>query len=188
MDAQAPREDDRRFEWQIALDKADYAAMAKAYAARTRRLRGKPAPLWIRIVAWAFIAAVWAALIGKVGIDDPVIALGAGFVAGVLVLWGISLAYSRLAMPGIIERQNGTPGKVFSVVADAAGIESRTDAATLTCCWRYIVAIDETPMHYFLWPEALQAFVLPKRVLRGPEEATRLKAAAKDWMGDKQIG
>lgn len=184
MDAGPSGRDDRRFEWQVVLDAADYRAMANAYARQRRRERKGQYLTWRGLVAWLALTILIAAVLNLIDSDVSAAAL-AGFGAGILALCIALLVYNRLAMPKLIQKLGGTQGKTFSVVIDSTGITSQVDMDTVKFSWAGMKATDETDTHYFMWPNSLYGLVLPKRVLRDADENTRFAEALKDWSGGK---
>lgn len=184
MDADPSARDDRRFEWQVVLDEADYRAMARAYAKRQQGTRLNNGFGWGKAVIWVALTLILIAVFNVLDSDIAAVAF-AGFLAGVFALWVALLLYNRMAMPKMIERLSGTAVKTFDVTMDSAGIVSTRDIDSLRVSWTGIVDVDETETHYFMWPNSLYALVLPKRVLRDADETARFKQALKDWTGGK---
>jgi hypothetical protein len=184
MDADPSARDDRRFEWQVVLDEADYRALAHAYAKRQRQQRSNWRFNWANLVGGALLGVFLVAVFDMFGSDTGMAAL-TGFLVGAFASLAALVVYNRLMMPKMIERLSGATGKTFTAIMDAAAVSSSTDMDSLVFSWAGMKAVDETDTHYFMWPNSLFALVLPKRVLRNADEAARFAQALKGWTGGK---
>ena len=183
MDVATSARDDRRFEWQVVLDGADYRAMAHAYSEQ-RRHSDTNRSKWLVALSWLVFCAVLVAVFSLVE-PDYLTAAFIGFSGGGLGVLLASTIYNRLAMPRAIEQLSGTKDMTIAVAMDAYRIESTTSDSSVWFAWSNIKNVSESDTHYFMWPKALYALVLPKRVLRDADEATRFAQALKDWTGGK---
>ena len=184
MDAETSVRDDLRFEWQVVLDEADHMAMAQAYSEQQRRNDTRNRSKWLVALSWMMFFAVLVAVFSLVEPDYLTTGL-IGFSGGALGVLLASEIYQRLATSQAIEQASGTKGETIAVATDAKGIECRTSDNSVWFAWSNIGNMSESKTHYFMWPKALYALVLPKRVLRDGDEATRFAEALKDWTRGK---
>jgi len=183
MDAETSARDGRRFEWQVVLDETDYRAMAQAYAEQQRH-SDKSRSKWLVALSWLVFCAVLVAVFSWVE-PDSLTAAFLGFLGGALGVLLASAIYNRLAMPRTIEQLSGTKGVTIAIAMDDHGIKSTTSDSSVRFAWSSIKGVSESGTHYFMWPKALYALVLPKRLLRDANETARFAEALKDWTGGK---
>jgi hypothetical protein len=65
----------------------------------------------------------------------------------------------------------------ISVSSD--GVSFKSDVANLKYHWSAFLRLEETPSHFFLYPDKLMAYVIPKRHFANAEEAARFGATVR---------
>ena len=182
MDASPSGKDDRRFEWNFELDETDYKALARA-SLRKQRPRAGPFARLVNVIAWAALSFVFLMLFRNSSID--VLPYMVGFIVGAAAVLAFMWFYHQKFYVNSLARLNGTGGKTFTILIDDGGIRSRIDTASMSFAWTDIELVDETNLHYFVWPNSVYALILPKRVFGDADEARRFAVALKVWRHDK---